>query len=63
MLFPLISLSCKLDDVNVDSIVFLLDRNLNILRANRSVEMLQKGSADTLVGQSITTLFSDITDV
>lgn len=47
---------------NVDSMVFLLDRNLNILRANRSVEMLQKGSADTLVGQSIQTLFAEITD-
>lgn len=47
---------------NVDSMVFLLDRNLNVLRANRSVEMLQKGDADTLVGLSIQTLFADITD-
>lgn len=47
---------------NIDTMMFLLDRNLNILRANRSVEMLQKGAAGSLVGQSIQTFFADITD-
>lgn len=47
---------------SVDSMMFLLDRNLNILRANQAVEALQKGSADTLIGQSIQTVFADITD-
>ncbi len=47
---------------SVDSMMFLLDRNLKILRANQAVEVLNKGCANKLAGQTIQTVFGNITD-
>lgn len=45
-----------------ESMVFLLDQHLSIIRANRAVAMLRRGYADMLIGANLAEILDEVAD-